>query len=178
MSDKPKHTENHLDQNVAKWFAVYTRYKSEKAAFKQLEKKGITTYLPLQTFTRQYTRKVKKVELPLITCYVFVKITKAQYVPVLETEPVVDFVRFSNNLISIPDAEIELLKRVLGESWEVTASPTQLERGDRVELIAGNLTGLQGTLIDARDKQQVVIDLERMGYSLRISVDKNLLRKV
>ncbi|MEO1714090.1 MAG: hypothetical protein AAFU60_12225 [Bacteroidota bacterium] len=60
----------------------------------------------------------------------------------------------------------------------MTASPTQLERGDRVELIAGNLTGLQGTLIDARDKQQVVIDLERMGYSLRISVDKNLLRKV
>lgn len=178
MAKKESYKENHLDAEVPKWFAVYTRYKGEKMAFRQLAKKGVSAYLPLQKHTRRYTRKVKEVELPLISCYVFVKITTQQYVKVLETETVVDFVRFSKNLISIPEEEIDLMKRVLGENWEVEAEPFSLTPGDYVEIGAGNLVGLRGRLIDHRDKQQVLVDLERLGYSLRISVDKSLLRKV
>ncbi|MCB0641700.1 MAG: UpxY family transcription antiterminator [Phaeodactylibacter sp.] len=178
MSSSVPHIENHLDETTPKWFAVYTRFKGEKMAFRHLAKKGISVYLPLQKLTRRYTRKVKVVELPLITCYIFVKITKHEYVKVLETESVVDFVRFSNNLISIPEEEIDTMKRVLGENWEVQIEPTSLQPGDRVEISAGNLIGLQGRLVDQRDKQQVLVDLERLGYTLRISVDKRLLRKV
>ena len=178
MSKGLKYIENHLDDSTPKWFAVYTRFKGEKMAFRHLAKKGISVYLPLQKLTRRYTRKVKVVELPLISCYIFVKITKQEYVKVLETESVVDFVRFSNNLISIPEEEIETMKRVLGENWEVQIEQSKFEPGDLVEISAGNLIGLKGRLVDQRDKQQVLVDLERLGYTLRISVDKQLLRKV
>ena len=178
MASREKTYENHLDKREAKWFAVYTRFKCEKLAFRQLTRKGVTTYLPIQTVTRRYTRKVKKVELPLISCYVFVKITESQYVQVLETEYVVDFVRFSRNLISIPEEEIELLKRVLGESWEVSIEKTEFNKGDLVEIATGNLAGLQGQLVETKDKNQVLVDLDRLGYTLRIAVDKGLLLKV
>ena len=169
---------NHLDPVEPKWFAVYTRFKCEKMAFRQLASKGITVYLPLQKHTRRYTRKIRTVELPLISCYIFVKITKAEYVRVLETENIQGFVRFAKNLISIPENEIDLMKRVLGENWEVHAEKTTFVKGDEVEIAVGNLIGLKGILVEAEDnKSQVLLELERLGYTLRISVEKSILMK-
>ncbi|MBR9921803.1 MAG: UpxY family transcription antiterminator [Bacteroidetes bacterium] len=169
--------ENHLHREEYRWFAVYTRYKGEKMAFRQLSRKGIQAYLPLQKLVRQYTRKVKTVELPLISCYVFVRIIQSEYVKVLETEQVVDFVRFSRNLISIPEREIDIMRRILGEGWEVTAEPGGLHKGDEVEIVAGNLTGLHGRLLEEPNRSQVLVNLDRLGYTLRMSIDKKLLRK-
>ena len=170
--------ENHLDPADPRWFAIYTRFKCEKMAFHQLARKGISVYLPLQKHTRRYTRKIRTVELPLISCYLFVKIVKDQYVPVLETENVQGFVKFAQNLISIPDHEIDLMKRILGENWEVQAERTTFVAGDEVEISVGNLLGMKGTLVEVKDdKPQVLVELERLGYTLRISVDKSILKK-
>lgn len=170
--------ENHLDPNVAKWFAVYTPYKREKLALKHLQKKGITAFLPIQQLTRRYKRKIKKVDLPLINCYVFVKITKKEYVKVLEVEHILQFVRFSKNLIAIPNEEIYLMKQVLGEGLEVNIEKGVFQKGDRVEVTAGNLMGLNGFLVDHKGKRQVVVNLAFLGYSLRVQVPTALLRKV
>ena len=176
-ANKPEF-ENHLDEQEARWFAVYTRPKGEKMAFRYLTQKNITAYLPLQKLIRHYPSKKKIVELPLITCYIFVKIMKRDYVRVLETENVLNFVKFNRNLIAIPEEEIDIMKRVLGEGWEVEANPMDFTEGDEVEIITGRLLGLRGKLIEAANKTQFVVELENLGYSLRMNVDKSLLQKV
>ena len=93
-------TINQLCDTEPRWFAVYTRYKREKLVLKELQRRGINAYLPLQTVTRYYTRKVKTVHLPLISCYIFVQITRPEYVPVLEVPDVLNFVRFRKDLLS------------------------------------------------------------------------------
>lgn len=171
--------ENHLDNNVAKWFAVYTKYKREKVILKDLQRQGIQAYLPIQKLTRIYASKKKKVELPLISCYIFVKITKPEYIPVLQTDNVVNFVKIARSLISIPEREMEIMRQIVGEGIPVTAEPSSaFNRGDQVEIVGGNLTGLQGTLVDNHGEKEVVIDLETMGYSLRMTLDTKYLRKV
>lgn len=179
MSANPQPYENHLDEQEARWFAVYTRYKREKQVLKRLTEKGITTYLPIQRVKRYYTRKVKQVELPLISCYLFTKITKPEYIPVLDTPDVVKFVRFSKNLISIPEREIKLIQRVVGEDVEVEMEPRQhMRKGDEVEIIGGRLTGLKGTLVNLDGQKHFVIELENMGYAMRMQVDPQYLRKI
>ncbi len=171
--------ENHLDATEAKWFAVYTKYKREKVIAKDLNRKGIHSYLPIQKLTRIYASKKKKVEMPLISCYIFVKITKAEYLPVLQTDNVVNFVRIAKNLISIPEREMEIMRRVVGEGISVTAEPSAgFRKGDQVEIMGGNLTGLTGTLIDNHGEKEVIIDLESMGYSLRMTLEAKFLRKI
>lgn len=171
--------ENHLDSKEPRWFAIYTNYKREKLVQSMLNQKGIHAYLPLQKVTRRYTRKIKTLELPLINCYVFVKITSKEYVPVLETEHVLKFIRFSKNLISIPEVEIEMIKRVVGEGVEVEIDQNNKHReGDSVEVVRGNLTGLRGKLVSIQGKKQMVIELDNMGYSLRMEVEPSLLRKI
>jgi transcription antitermination factor NusG len=177
--ENTQHThENHLDTNEARWFAVYTSYKREKIVHAMLNQKGIHSYLPLQKVTRRYTRKIKTLELPLISCYLFVKITKSEYVPVLETDHVLKFIRFSKNLIAIPEEEINTLKKVVGEGIEIEVEPLSYKKGDEVEIIAGNLTGMRGKLVSVEGKKRVLIDLEHLGYSLRIAIDSKLLKKL
>lgn len=171
-------TESHLHASEARWFAVYTRSKSEKVVQRLLTNKEIENYLPLQRVTRRYTRKIKHHEIPLISCYIFVKITKSEYVPVLETENVAKFIRFARNLYAIPEEQINLLKRIVGEGEDVVAEPGRFKQGDEVEVIGGKLTGLKGRMVERQGKKHLVVELESIGYSLRMTVDIALLRKI
>ncbi len=170
--------ENHLDEEQPKWFAVYTQFKREKVAAKFLKQFGILHYLPIQSVTRRYARKVKKLELPLIKQYLFVKITTKEYIKVLQCPYVMNFVKFSNNLISIPQQEINLLKRILGEIQEIELDNILLEKGDEVEVIGGNLTGLKGVLIKKENNQYLSVRLTNIGLSINISIAAHLLRKI
>lgn len=159
-----------------RWFAVYTRYKREKLVARQLNQKGIEAYLPLQEFTRYYTRKIKKVQLPLISCYIFVKINKAEYVRVLETADVVTFIRFNSRLIAIPEQEINILRQVVGEDQEISVSQEKVSVGQRAEIIGGRLTGLKGKVVKSHGEKNFVIELDSLNYSLHMQVPKKYLQ--
>lgn len=167
---------NQLHESEARWFAVRTGYKREKQVLKRLSARGLEAYLPIMTVTRHYTRKTKTVELPLFTCYVFVKITKSAYVPVLEDPDVSGFVKIAKDLIAIPEEEITLLRRIVGEQIKLEAQPIRFELGDEVELIHGQLTGLRGKLVDKGNQKQLVVDLQHIGFSLRLEVAPAHLR--
>lgn len=178
ISPNNLHYENHLDEKIPKWFAIYTPFKREKIAARDLAKSGIKVYLPIHTVTRHYTKKTKKVDLPLINQYVFVKITTKEYASVFRCPYVLNFVKFSENLISIPDQEIELLKRISGDSTTTFIDSIHLKKGDCVEVIGGNLTGLRGILIEKENSQYISVQLTKIGISLNVSIAAHLLRKI
>ena len=171
--------ENHLDDKEGRWFAVHTKFRSEKAAVKRLEANGVEAYLPIKSVVRHYQRKIRKTELPLISSFVFVRIVKTMYAKVLETEYVAGFLKFGGNLLSIPDGQIELIKRLLGtEDLEMEVTQTAFYEGDEVEIDSGPLLGLRGKLVSIQGKERVLVDLVNSGYSLQLIVDKKLLRRV
>lgn len=165
-----------LDASEPRWFAVYTKYKREKLVSKYLRDKGINCYVPLQQVTRMYTRKIKKVELPLLNCYVFVRIVKDEYVPVLETPDVLHFVKIAKELIAIPEAEIEIMRRITGEVSNVEVDQGVFKVGQEVEIISGNLFGLKGRLLEGLGSKNFVVELENLGYSLRMQMAPEILR--
>lgn len=169
---------NDLHASEKRWFAIYTKYKSEKYIIKNLLKKGITAYTPLIRTTKKYVRKIKTYDVPLLNCYVFVHIDKAQYVQVLETEYVLNFVKIRKNLIAIPQKEIELMKRVVGEFQNITVTTDKYEIGDSVEIISGNLTGLKGHLVEINGKNDFLLNLEKSGFQLLINIDPKLIRAI
>lgn len=170
--------EDHLHETEARWFAIYTNYKREKVVRDRLSDKGIECYLPLQQVTRRYQRKVKQLELPLISRYLFARITRRFYVPVLETSDVLNFVRIRRNLLAIPQAEIDLLRRVVGELTDIEVIPATFQPGDPVEIIGGQLTGLRGKLVEKRNDRIVIITLETLGYEIPVQVDPAYLRRI
>jgi len=167
---------NQLQENQPRWFAVYTKYKCEKYVTDNLNRKGIEAYLPLLNRVKIYASKTKRYKVPLISCFVFVRITKSDYVKVLETEYVLNFLKQRRDLIAIPDKEINLLKRLVGE-YELSLCEEKVDwkLGQKMEVIAGQLTGLKGILIEKNNKSDFVIELDNIGIQLRMQFSKEHL---
>lgn len=166
------------DTQKYEWFAITTKYKCEKYVTEVIQRMGFDAYVPLLRKTKRYTRKIKTYEIPLISCYAFVKISAADKVRVLQVPYVHNFVRFDGKITSVPEHEMQMMRRVVGEISDVIAEPRLWTRGDKVEVIAGNLTGIQGTLIEQNGKHEFIIELETLGYQLRMVVDRSVLRRV
>ncbi len=175
----PKDFINHLSDTEKKWFAINTKFKCEKFVAQQLQKKNIDAYLPVIKKTKRYKRKIKNYEIPLINSFIFVNINKNQYVPTLETEYVFKFLKQGKDLISIPEEEIQILKRVAGDCVLAEISdPNKLSKGDSVEVVLGPLTGMKGIVLDKAGKKSFYVELKTIGYVLKIKVDFTLLRTV
>lgn len=170
--------QNDLSPTTSKWFAVLTKVKAEKSVCQSLIAEGIHGYVPLQKVIRVYSRKKRTSMIPLIYRYIFVHIKKQEYVRVLEQPNVEGFVRFDKHLISIPDTEIDWLQRVTGECDEISLENHPYSPGEPVEVVMGNLTGLKGKLIKSLGKNELLIELDQIGYGLRIQVDPAHLRSL
>jgi transcription antitermination factor NusG len=177
--DKSKVGEIHIHETEPRWFAVRTGFRKEKIALRMLTAHGVDAYLPIQKVTRRYDKKVRQVELPLINSFVFVHICKPEYKTVLSSEYVSGFLKLGLNILSIPDEQIELMRRLLGQGVELTAVPTdQYEKGDLVEVTSGFLLGTRGILVNIQGKDKLLVELVNSEHTLQISIDKALLSKI
>lgn len=151
------------------WFAVYTRNRCEKAVRRALDRQGIANYLPILHTPRLHGTRSRIVECPLIPGYIFVHISFDDYLSVLQTEHVVDMVRFGADLIPIPSAEIQTLQQICSSTaHEVIVSRSRYIAGDLVQVINGPLKGISGKLVKIGGRKNLVVELKNVGHSLQI----------
>ena len=159
------------------WHAVYTKSRTEKKAHAELTEQGIEVFLPLQRKLRQWSDRKKWVEMPLISGYLFVRISRKEYDKVLQSNYVVTYVRFEGSAAIIPDQQIEYLKMMLKQDvHEVSISTEKLIPGKKIEMIAGPMIGMKAELVRVHGKNKVAIRLEQMGISALVEVPVNDIR--
>ena len=131
------------------WYAIRVKSRSEKKVYSDLVEQKIEAYLPLQRKLRQWSDRKKWVETPLISGYVFVYISRKEYELVLRIYNVVSYIYFEGKAAIIREEDINLLKRMLGQTEsEVEKTLEPLKAGQMVRIIAGPLIGVVGELID------------------------------
>ena len=160
------------------WYAIHTKYKCEKYVVNALTNKNIKAYTPVLSVTKEYTRKVVTREIPLINCYAFVHVRPDQFIKVLQTEYVFSFLKVGNELSTVKQEEIDLLKRITGEYNDIEVEEIEYAEGMEVEIISGNLTGVKGILIEKQSKHNFLVELRSLSYQLKINVDPNNLRVI
>ena len=155
-----------------RWYAVQTRARHEKVVVQCFREKGLTTFLPLVTEVRRWSDRQKSIELPLFSCYVFVKImsTNEDRVRVLRTDSVFDFVGVPRQGTPIPDEQIDAVRTILEErlNWE---SYPFLKIGQRVRIRSGALDGVEGILVSRDGKRSVVVSVDAIQRSLSVRVE-------
>ena len=151
------------------WHAIYVHSRAEKKVHGELTRKGIESFLPLQRKLRQWSDRKKWVEMPLISGYVFVHISRKQYDVVLQIDNVMQYVRFEGKAAVIRDKDIEILKRMLGQSEvEVEITRDELLPGMLVEIIAGPMMGIRGELISFRGNNRVALRILPLGFTVLV----------
>ena len=117
------------------WFAIQTKARHEKRVATELEEKGVEAFLPLFSEVHQWSDRKRKVELPLFSTYVFVRIgwERSIRVSVLQTNSVFRFVGVRGMGVPIPDEQINALQTIVREKVPFSPYPF-LNLGQRVRI--------------------------------------------
>ena len=118
------------------------------------------------------------VEKPLLSSYVFVKITKKRIPTVFRMEGIVKFVTFEGIPISIPQNQIDNLRLLIDSEAELEVSSEIFEKGDNVVVIAGSLTGLTGELIKVNGRKRVIVRIDRLDQNILLKIPAAFLKKL
>jgi transcription antitermination factor NusG len=155
----------------AEWYAIRTRSRHEKMVADQLDKLGVENFLPLVKRTRQWSDRVKEVELPLFSGYTFVRVvlTSADRLRVLQTHGVAGFVGINCGGTAIPENQIEDIRTLLASEVTFEEQPF-LRVGQRVRVRGGALDGVEGILSAQNDDRSLVISLEPIQRSLSVRI--------
>ncbi|PKP34808.1 MAG: antitermination protein NusG [Bacteroidetes bacterium HGW-Bacteroidetes-17] len=149
------------------WYAIYTKSRQEKKVFKEIQKLGLTAYMPLETKIVQWSDRKKKVEEPMIRSYVFVKASEKEYYDVLNINGIVRYVTFEGKAAAIPEWQIEAMKKMLENNIPHAYSGERFMSGEKILIESGPLKGYTGEIIkDSDGKKKLVIRIENIGYSL------------
>ena len=160
-----------------RWFAFRTMFKREKLVAKRLAAAGVETYVPLRTIVKHYASKTVVSHVPLLSSYVFVRLSAKQYPTVLADSDVFEIVRFNGEVGRVTDEEIDLLRTVLRDGGDDFApQPAEgLREGAPVVVNGGALAGTRGRITEERGKHNFVVELTSLGVVLELIVEASLL---
>lgn len=154
------------------WFVFYTYPKAEKSVSAQLVKAGYNTYLPLQEEVRQWHDRKKRLQLPIFPNYIFVKTNAFKIYEVLKFPSIVRCIKFNDKPTRVREVEIDLIRRIERNCTNIILS-NKLEKGQKVIIQGGPLSGLQGVIEECRDPRYVIIHIDSISYSLKVSLKLN-----
>jgi len=154
-----------------KWYALTVQYQHERQTGKALQSKGWETLVPMYRSRRQWSDRVKNVDLPLFAGYVLCQFDLTERIQVLDTPGVNKIVGFGGTVAALEDAEIAGIRRVLALKAPLAPWP-YLKAGDRVKVEYGPMRGLEGTLLRTKDALHLVIGVELLQRSIAVQVDR------
>ena len=158
----------------AAWYAVQVRSRKEAHIATQIQGHGIECLLPLYKSIRKWSDRVKELEQPLFPGYLFCKFDFQDRRPVVTTPGVLQIVGYGRTAIPVSEQEIQALQ--LAVSSGIARQPwPYLEVGQRVRVIYGTLTGLEGILVNLKGNHRVVLSVSLLQRSVAMEVETSWL---
>jgi transcription antitermination factor NusG len=152
------------------WFAVRTRSRHEKAVAREIEQRGIETYLPTSPRWSRWNDRRVRIEWPLFPGYCFVHATRAVLPAVYKCAGVVSFVTVEGRPAPIPDREIDSVRTLLASHLSTDPCPF-IQEGDLVEVISGPLRGVMGRLVRKGSQARLILSVGLIGQGISVAVD-------
>jgi transcription antitermination factor NusG len=160
------------------WVAAYTNPRSEKKVQELIKTHGVESYLPLVKNLKQWSDRKKWVEEPLFRSYIFVKLSEKEYLDVLSIPGIVRFITFSGKAAVIPEAQIELIRRLLITEKDLSVVSERFAPGERIIIASGHLMGIEGEIIEYQSKKKVLIRIDHLEQSVLLNISAAFLEAV
>lgn len=170
---------NNSKDNPLNWYAVYTKSRAEKKVNNSLLKKGIHCYLPLVTTIRQWSDRKKKVQVPLIPSFVFVRASLGDFNAILNTEHVLHILKYLGKPAIIKEYEIENLKILLQDTDNITFSEAvEYEKGDSVLVEKGIFKGLVAECVQLNGRHRIILRIDGIENIIEINIPLSYVKKI
>ena len=157
-----------------RWYALSVRHQHERQTERVLRMQGWETLVPLYRSHRQWSDRVKEIEVPLFAGYVFCRFSLGDRVRVEDTPGVAQIVKFNGLAAALEDWEIEAIQLILAARVRMSPWP-YLRAGDRVRVERGPLRGVEGTFLRDSGEARLVVSVEMLQRSIAVEVDPEMV---
>jgi transcription termination/antitermination protein NusG len=152
------------------WYAIQTRSRHEKVVRDQLAAKSITHLLPLWRKRSIWKDRVKFIDVPLFSGYLFGYFALQDKIAVLETVGVARLVGINGKPMPIPEEQIVAVRTMMEHRLPCTPHP-YLTEGMRVRIKCGLLVGLEGILIQKKQRHRLVINVDAIQQAMAMTIE-------
>jgi len=153
------------------WFAILARTSREKTASLLLENGGYECYVPIVKYKRQWSDRIREVEVPLFPGYFFCRMNPHNRLPVLMTPGVIQIVGVGKTPIPVEEEEIAAIQRV-GKSGLETMPWPYIEVGHVARIEEGPLRGLTGIVVKIKSGMKLVLSVSLLQRSVAVEIER------
>ena len=152
------------------WYAAQLRPKSEYYVTQLLAGKGYEPFVPMYQRRRRWSDRVVKQLVPLIPNYVFFHVTPESLGMLVTTPRVIRIVGAPRCPWSIPEHEIEALRRI--DALRLNAEPWPFFReGQIVQILDGPMSGVRGVLLRVKNEHRLIVSVTLLQRSVAVEID-------
>lgn len=169
--------QNSEDSSAFPWFALRVRSNHERVAALHLRDRGFEEFSPTFKTERQWSDRKKQIDQFLFPGYVFCRLDPEDRLPVLTIPGAVGLVGFGRGPVSIPENEIESIRKMVGTGLLVGPWPF-LATGQTVLIEHGPLQGVEGVIQDIKKTFRLVVSVHLLQRSVSAEIDRNWVRPV
>ncbi len=168
-------TDLDADSCLRHWFAVQVKPRAEKTVAAIAANKGFEGFLPLQKVRRNWSDRVKVLELPLFPGYLFCRMGMENRLPILTIPGVLGMIGVGKTPVPIEDAEIASIQMAVASGlW--TEPCAFLEAGQEVRIEEGPLAGLEGIYLESKKQHRIVVSIGLLKRSMAIEIERDWVR--
>ena len=153
------------------WYLIYTRPRHEKKVNARLTELDILTFLPLTKKLRQWHDRKKYVDEALFASYVFVYLSDMQaYYHAMDTEGFLYYVKAGKEISRVQDSVVNALQLVCSQNQDLQISEARFQRGNKMMISQGALTGLMCEIVEVSDKQMILVRVDLLQRNVLITL--------
>ncbi len=160
---------------VGPWFALQVRTRHEAGVANFLTGKGYEPFVPMYQARKRWSDRIKVVDAPLFPGYLFCRLDVNNRLPILTTPGVIQIIGFNRVPVPVDEAEISAIQSLVASGLPSQPWPF-LHAGDRVQIDAGPLRGLEGVLVELRGARRLVVSVTLLQRSVAVEIDSALVK--
>ena len=146
------------------WYALYTKPRAEKKVNERLQSIEVECYLPLHRAPRVWSDRVKIIDKPLFSSYIFVRCREPELHSLLQVYGVIRIVYYCGKPAVIRQKEINAIRAFLEQ-----ADHRELCVGEEVEILSGALKRISGKIRKIK-KKYIVLYIKQIGANVCVNV--------
>ena len=154
------------------WFAVRVKSNYEKPVSTILRGKGFEEFLPTYRARRQWSDRIKVLDLPLFPGYLFCRIDLSRRLPLLTTPGVLYLVGKGRTPEPVDDTEVMAIQSVMRSGLPALPWPSVVV-GQKVRLERGPLRGIEGVVAKIADQHRIYVNATLLQRSVSVQVDSD-----
>jgi transcription antitermination factor NusG len=154
------------------WYVIQTRSRFEKKCTELLLKKSISVYLPLQKKMKVWSDRMKEIQEPLFSGYLFVQFSENERYSILNTPGVVRFISFGSKYATVNTQQIESIKKAITANITLDVIDVAIEPGQEVLITSGPFKDNYAQLVRYNGKGKLLLSLDSIGKAILLEIGR------